>query len=157
MRYLLVCLFSFLVATGCGVFQKKKYYHYNSCGPDALYHATYRLGIRSSEVEISREILNNSECYSLLRDFLSMFRGEAKEITFPSEIKKYLKDKKIKITYLTKEEFKSLSTNQTAVVLVSKKGSLTYHWACWPVTNNVDSFFGKGSTLIHQIILLERF
>ena len=85
-----------------------------------------------------------------------MFDGSAKEITFPSEIKNYLKDKKIKITYLTKEEFKSLSIDQTAIVLVSEKGSLTYHWACWPVTKNVGSFFGKDSTLIHQIILLER-
>ena len=156
MRYLFVCLFSFLIATGCGVFQKKKYHHYNSCGPDALYHATLRLGIKSSEVQISREILNNSECYSLLRDFLSMFDGEAKEITFPAEIRNYLKNKKIKISYITKEEFKSLSTDQTAIVLVSKKGKLTYHWACWPVTRNVDSFFGSDSTLIHQIILLEK-
>jgi len=156
MRYLFVCLFSFLIATGCGVFQKKKYHHYDSCGPDALYHATHRLGIKSSKVKISREILNNSECYSLLRDFLSMFNGEAKEMTFPSEIKKYLKDKKIKITYLKKEEFKSLSINQTAVVLISKRNSLTYHWVCWPTTKNIDSFFGKDFTLIHEIILLER-
>jgi len=156
MRYLFVCLFSFLITTGCGVFQKKKHYHHNSCGPNSLYYATGRLGIQSSEIQISKEILNNSECYSLLRDFLSMFDGKAKEITFPSEIRNYLKDKKIKMTYLTKEKFKSLSTDQTAIVLVSEKGSLTYHWACWPVTDNVDSFFGEDSTLIHQIILLER-
>ena len=157
MRCSLICLFSFLIATGCGVFQKREYHHYNSCGPTALYYATGRLGIQSSEIQISKEILNNSECYSLLRDFLSMFDGEAKEITFPSEIRNYLKDKKIKITYLAKEDFKSLSIDQTAIVLVSRKGSLTYHWACWPVTDNIDSFFGKGSTLVHQIILLERF
>ena len=156
MRYLLVCLFSFLIATGCGVFQKREYHHYNSCGPVALYHATNRLGIRSSEVQVSKEILNNSECYSLLRDFLSMFDGKAKEITFPSEIRNYLKDKKIKITYITKEKLESLPSSRTAVILISKKNSLTYHWACWPVTRNINSFFGKGSTLVHQIILLER-
>ena len=86
-----------------------------------------------------------------------MFNGEAKEITFPAEIRNYLKNKKIKITAITKEEFESLSINQTAIVLVSKKGELTYHWACWPVTKNINSFFGSGSTLVHQIILLERF
>ena len=157
MRYFLVALCTFLISTGCSIFQKKEYHHYNSCGPSALYHATSRLGFESSEVEISKEILSDSECYSLLRDFLSMFNGEAKEITFPAEIRNYLKNKKIKITAITKEEFESLSINQTAIVLVSKKGELTYHWACWPVTKNINSFFGSGSTLVHQIILLERF
>ena len=78
-------------------------------------------------------------------------------ITFPAEIRNYLKNKKIKITHISKEDFKSLPRSKTAIVLISKKGSFTsYHWACWPVTKNVHSFFGKDSTIIHRVILLER-
>ena len=157
MRYFLVTLCTFLILTGCSVFQKKESHHYDSCGPDALYYALSRLGIHSSEVEISREILNDSKCYSLLRDFLSMFDREAKEITFPAEIRNYLKSKKIKITYTSLEKLESLSTDRTAIVLLSKKGTLTYHWTCWPIMKNLSSFYGEGSTLVHQIILLERF
>ena len=156
MRYFLVTLCAFLISTGCSVFQKKEYHHYNSCGPDALYYATSRLGINSSEIEISKEILSDSKCYSLLRDFLSMFEGEAKEITFPAEIGNYLKSKKIKITYISLEKLESLPLDRTAIVLLSKKGTLTYHWTCWPVVKNLSSFFGEGSTLVHQILLLER-
>ena len=156
MRYFLVSLCTFLISTGCSVFQKKEYHHYDSCGPNALYYATKRLGLRSSEVKISKEIINNSKCYSLVRDFLSMFDGEAKEITFPAEIRNFLKNKKIKITYVSLEKLESMPLSKTAVVLLSKKGTLTYHWACWPVTKNLSSFFGEGSTLVHQVLLLER-
>ena len=156
MRYFLVGLFSFLIPAGCSVFQTQEYYHYNSCGPDALSHATHRLGLYSSEIRISREILNNTKCHSLLRDFLSMFDKEAKEITFPTEIKNYLKSKNIKMTHISSEKLESLSLDQTAIVLVKKKGTLTFHWACWPVTKDLASFFGKGKTSIVDVILLER-
>jgi len=156
MRYLFVTLFTFLVSTGCSVFQKQEYRHYESCGPDALSHATYRLGLHISEIQVSKEIINNNKCYSLLRDFLSMFDREAKEITFPAEIKNYLKKKNIKITHISPEKLESLSPEETAIVLVRKKGTLTFHWACFPVTKNLSSFFGEGATSVIEVILLEK-
>ena len=156
MRYFLVGLFSFLIPAGCSVFQTQEYYHYNSCGPDALSHATHRLGLYSSEIRISREILNNTKCHSLLRDFLSMFDKEAKEITFPTEIKNYLKSKNIKMTYVSPENVGSLSPEETAIVLVRKKGTLNFHWVCFPVMRNLSSFYGEGTTSVVEVILLEK-
>ena len=156
MRYFLVCLLTFLFSTGCGIFQNRAYPHYDSCGPEALYDAIHRLGLNSSQIEISREILNDSKCYSLLRDVLSMFDREAKHITFPDEIKSYLKKYNIKTTSLPIEELENLTHDKTAIVLVRKKNSLSYHWGCFPATSNLSSFYGKGSTMVKSVILLER-
>ena len=156
MRYFLVCLLAFLFSTGCGVFQSRTYPHYDSCGPEALYNAIRRLGLNSSQVKISREILNDSKCYSLLRDVVSMFNREAKHITFPSEIKSYLKKYNIKMTSLPVEKLKSLTRDKTAIVLVHKKNSLSYHWGCFPTTSNLSSFYGEGFTAVKSVILLER-
>jgi hypothetical protein len=156
MRYFLVCLLTFLFSTGCGVFQNETYPHYDSCGPEALYNAIHRLGLNSSQVKISREILDDSKCHSLLRDVLSMFHGEAKHITFPSEIKSYLKKYNIKMTILPVEALKTLTPDKTAIVLVHKKDSLSYHWGCFPTTSGLSSFYGEGFTAVKQVILLER-
>ena len=156
MRCFLVCIINFLFATGCGVFQNEYHYHYDSCGPIALLNATNRLGLNSSQIKISREITQDSKCYSLLRDVFAMFDGEARQITFPSEIKNYLKKYNIKMTILPIEALKTLTTDKTAIVLVHKKNSLSYHWGCFPTTSNLSSFYGEGFTTVRQVMLLER-
>ena len=66
----LVMMLCFLLTTGCGVFQQKKP-HYNSCGPDTIFHAFRWHGVESSRIKISKEILEDHKAYSLLRDVLS--------------------------------------------------------------------------------------
>jgi hypothetical protein len=156
MNHLLTCILTFSICTGCSIFQKGSFPHYNSCGPEALYDAMGRLDFDASTFSISHEILKNHECYSLLRDVMSMFDKRAEGITFPAEIESYLSKRNIKATVLPAEKLEKLTSNNTAIVLVHKKGTLNYHWACFPVTRNLSSFFGEGKTTVLKVILLER-
>jgi hypothetical protein len=156
MKHLWTCILIFLFCTGCSVFQKGSYPHHSSCGPEALYDAMERMNFDASRFSISREILDNHECYSLFRDVMSMFDKRAKGITFPEEIKSYLSKRNIKISILPVESLKKLTFDKTAIVLVRDKGTLNYHWGCFPVTPNLSSFFGIGKTTILRVILLEK-
>lgn len=151
-----VCLLTFIFCTGCGLFQKHRYLHYDSCGPDALYYAMSRLDFDTSRMSISREILNDNIRYTLLRDVLSLFDRQAKHITFPSEIRNHLKKHGIKMTVLSPSKLSELTPDKTAIVLVHQKDSFRYHWGCFPVTPNLTTFFGEGTTSIESVILLER-
>ena len=145
-----------MLFTGCGIFQKNRSLHYDSCGPDALYDAMIRLDFRTSKIRISKEILKDQKCYSLLREVLAIFDSQAKEITFPQEIKDHLRKNGIKVTVLHPSEFASLTYDKTAIVLVHQKNTLNYHWACFPAVLNLSSFYGEGVTTIERLFLLER-
>lgn len=167
MRFIIALILS-IVLSGCGVLQSSRDsdwvkkqramnldpYHIQSCGPEALQKAFLNFGISIELESLSYTMQSSPSCSNLLRDALSAFNKEARQITFPAEIKKILK--KNGFTIVSIERLKDLNKDKdTAVVLIRKKGSLTYHWACFPNDGNIESFFGKD-TVIEEIYLITK-
>ena len=165
MRFIVALILS-IVLSGCGILQssrdsdwvKKRRamnldpYHIQSCGPVALQKAFLNFGISIDLKSLSHTIQSSPSCSNLLRDALSAFNREARQITFPAEIKKILK--KNGFTIVSIKRLKDLDKDKdTGIVLIRKKNSLTYHWACFPNDRNIESFFGKD-TLIEEIYLI---
>ena len=156
-------LLALVLFVGCGLFQSQRDSqwvkdgrkadldprHIYSCGPEALKEAFDRLGINVSQKDLSHEIQKNGTC---LRDFLSIFDTRARQITFPSEMKIALRKhgyKMIKINSLKKINVQK----DTAILLVHKINTLSYHWLCYPVSNF--HFFGK-ETILDSVYLIEK-
>jgi hypothetical protein len=153
--------------SGCGVFQSLRTsdytkeqraknldpYHIQSCGPAALHKVFLQFGIYISEERLSHIIQSDPSCSKLLREIASVFSMEGRKITFPSELKSILKKHGFKI--VSTKSFEELNKdNDTALVLVKKKNSLNYHWVCFPVDENIKTFFGK-ETIIKEIYLIK--
>ena len=152
--------------TGCGLFYSlnqepewsrtdrrlnKDPFHIHSCGPIALDQALSRLGVEISRLEISHDIQKNG---SFLRGAMAIFTKEARSITFPAEIKSQLKKNGFKLKRVA--NLSDLTLNNTAIVLIHKKGSVSgYHWACFPVEKNIVRFFGEN-TVVDLIFLIQK-
>jgi hypothetical protein len=158
--FVMLCL---LFVNGCGILQSSKDpqwikqarlegrdpVHIYSCGPIAIQKAFKRLGIEVSEEDISLEIQSNGTC---LRDFLSIFDREARQITFTSEMRLALEKynyKMIKINSLQEMN----EDKDTAILLVRKKNTLEYHWICYPVDRF--HFYGK-KTVLDSVYLVKK-
>ena len=149
-------LFLSIALSGCGVLQSSRDsdwvkkqramnldpYHIQSCGPEALQKAFLNFGILIDLESLSHTIQSSPSCSNLLRGVLSALDKEARRITFPAEIKKILK--KNGFTIVSIKSLKELNKNEdTAIVLIRKKNTLTHHWACFPNDRNIENFFGK--------------
>jgi len=167
MRFTLALILS-IAMSGCGILQSSKDsdwvkkqramnldpYHIQSCGPEAMQKAFSNFGISITLESLSHTLQSDPSCSNLLRDVLSALTKEARQITFPAEIKKILK--KNGFTIVSIKRLEDLSEDKdTAIVLIRKKDSLTYHWACFPNDRNIESFFGKD-TLIKEIYLIKK-
>ena len=120
--------------------------HVFSCGPEALEKAFRELGVSISQEDLSYSIQRNHKFNNLIRDLAAVFHNEARSITFPEEMINILKDK----GYSVKKGKKYLELRETAdvaIVLIKKKGTLNYHWMCFPADKNILSFFGKDTVL----------
>jgi len=162
----LVCLTLALTLSGCGILQYagttpsvRGNRHVLSCGPDALSCAfdvleeKYNVKFNLSQGEISALIQKDNKCSDLLRDFLSVFSYRAGSITWPNEIRTTLKNHGFKIQEA--KDYKKLSPDDVAIVLVRLKGTLNYHWMCYPVEkNNILHFFGD-KTIIEKIYIIK--
>ena len=163
-----IAVFLALILSGCGVLQSSKDsawvkkqralnldpYHVQSCGPEAMQKAFSNFGIYIDLESLSHTMQSSLSCGNLMRDVLSVFDKEARQVTFPSEIKKILK--KNGFTIVSIKSLKELNKDEdTAIVLIRKKNTLTYHWACSPNDKYIKSFFGKD-TLIDEIYLIKR-
>ena len=167
MRFILTFLSAFFIS-GCGLLDGSRDpdyvklaraanydpYHVRSCGPEALEKAFARYGVELNVKNISHKIQTDPSCGNLLRDFLSVFHNEARQITFPAEMKKILKKKGFTIVSI--KSLEQLNDNKdTAIVLIKKRNSVTYHWGCFPIDRNIESFFGKD-TIIKEIYLIKK-
>lgn len=163
-----IAAFLVFIFSGCGTLQSSKDsawvknqralnldpYHVQSCGPEAMQKAFLNFGIYIELKSLSHTMQSSPSCSNLLRDVLSVFNKGARKITFPAEIKKILK--KNGFTIVSIKRLKDLSEDKdTAIVLIKEKGSLTYHWACFPNDKNIESFFGKD-TLVEEIYLIKK-
>jgi hypothetical protein len=163
-----IAVFLALVLSGCGIMQSSKDspwvkeqralnldpYHVQSCGPEAMQKAFSNFGIFIELESLSHALQSSPSCSNLLRDVLSVFNKQARQITFPTEIKKILKKNGFSIVPIG--SLKDLNENKdTAIVLIRKKNTLTYHWACFPNDAYIESFFGKD-TLIEEIYLIKK-
>tara|TARA_Y100000593_G_C4276272_1_gene320242 strand:+ start:152 stop:652 length:501 start_codon:yes stop_codon:yes gene_type:complete len=163
-----IAVFLVLMLSGCGVLQSSKDaawvkeqralnldpYHVQSCGPEAMQKAFSNFGIHIELESLSHTMQSSPSCSNLLRDVLSVFNKQARQITFPAEIKKILKKNDFSIVSI--KSLKDLDKNQdTALVLIRKKNTLTYHWTCFPNDKYIESFFGKD-TLIEEIYLIKK-
>ena len=147
-----------LFFAGCTIFNSAEksvdgYFeeHYYSCGPVALQRAFSQLNLPSDETLISKEIQDRG---NFCREILSCLDEEAASITWPEEIKYICKKYGFKIININ--EFKTLDHQKdVAIVLIQKSGTLVYHWACFPVTKNIDNFFGDDTKIL-RIYLLKK-
>jgi len=79
---------------------------------------------------------------------------EGRRITFPTELKSILKKHGFRTVNVS--DLEELSQEKdTALVLIKKKSSLSYHWMCFPVDKNIKTFFGKD-TIIKEIYLIKK-
>ena len=157
-----ICCLYGILNTSCGIFHPPKredgylISHYYSCGPVALTCALrlyakkngiiYAKGADSKSMSL--EIQDNRKCINLV-DLLVLFDKDASEITWPSEIKKVLKSRKIEIKELSSTD--DLKEG-IAIILVRKKGTLdTYHWVVHPWHPLM--YYGD-KTVTHQIFVL---
>jgi hypothetical protein len=162
--YLIIAL-SF---SGCGLLQQSRepaHYselrkqnrdplHVYSCGPEALHKALSRFGIEISEHDLSHAIQAGFECNTLIRDFAAVFVNEARRITFPEEMLYVLKENGFKVSEVKKLEDLDEKTD-TAIVLIKEKGTLNYHWVCFPSDKNILTFFGIDTSL-KEIYLISK-
>lgn len=163
-----IATFLALLLSGCGIMQSAKDpswvkeqralhldpYHVQSCGPEAVQKAFSNFGISIDLKSLSYTMQSSASCSNLLRDILSVFDKQARQITFPAEIKKILKENGFSIVSV--KSLGELDKNQdTAMVLIRKKNTLTFHWTCFPNDEYIESFFGKD-TLIEEIYLIKK-
>ncbi|HIN87859.1 MAG TPA: hypothetical protein EYN05_04280 [Nitrospinaceae bacterium] len=167
--YFLSCvmaLFS-IFFSGCGVLNPPRvdsqgYYlsHYDSCGPIAVAKAlnayAAKNGIKYKRAwnrkEISQDIQSSG---NFKRSVLVLFNSNASSITWPSEIKKVVRDYGFKIISIN--EFKKLNLDEdVAIVLVYNallKGE--FHWVVYPIDKDIKNYFGD-KTEICYIFLIKR-
>ena len=161
-------LFLTFIMSGCGVLQSSRTsdyikeqrakdldpYHIQSCGPAALHKVFLQFGIYIDEEKLSHTIQSDPSCSNLLREIASVFSIEGRKITFPAELKSILKKHGFKFVNIS--TLKELDKEKdTALVLVKEKNSLNYHWMCFPVDENIKTFFGKD-TIIKEIYLIKK-
>jgi len=163
----MVFLLAFFMS-GCGILQSARTsdyvknqrsknldpYHIYSCGPEAIQKALLRFGIESDIKNLSHAMQSSPSCANLMREIAAVFSIQGRKITFPSEIKKTLKKRGFKIVNIRSLE--ELDENKdTALVLIKQKNALNYHWICFPVDRNIETFFGKD-TIIKEIYLIKK-
>lgn len=154
------------LSMGCGALKSSRLpssqnerQHIMSCGPEAIRNAVYELNLNGHNVqsvsltEISKELKKKNKCSTITRDVVSLFVYESKRVTFPCEIKKYFTDRGFRVETL--KELDELKQGDVAIVLIYRKGTLSYHWITYPASNNIIKFFGKD-TVLKRIYLLER-
>ena len=148
-----------LVSCGCNIISyknidkdEKGYFraHYNSCGPEALDKAMFEMNQSSNTREISRSIQDGG---NNLRFFLALCHPELIEITLPHEMQKVTA--RYGFQTKTTKSLENLKETDIALILVSNKTYTKCHWLCFPVDQNIKTFFGEG-TRIHKIFLLKK-
>jgi hypothetical protein len=163
-----IALFLTFVMSGCGILQSSRTsnyvkeqraknldpYHIYSCGPEALRKVFLRFGIYISAKDLSHIVQSDPSCANLLREIACVFSMEGRRITFPTELKSILKKHGFRTVNVS--DLEELSQEKdTALVLIKKKSSLSYHWMCFPVDKNIKTFFGKD-TIIKEIYLIKK-
>jgi|TARA_R110002050_G_scaffold257432_1_gene396583 hypothetical protein len=166
-RYLLavICCLCGILNTSCGLFHppsREAGYltdHYYSCGPIALRDAlddyarkhgiVYKRAVYAKELSI--EIQDKRRFFNLT-EFLLLFDKQSASITWPDEIKSTLKARSIVIKEVSNIDELDPKLD-IAIILVHKKGTLTfYHWLAYP-RNSVTAVYGKD-TVIDKIYIL---
>ena len=130
------------------VFRVPDYRHTQSCGPDALQLILKDFGHSLTIEEISLAIQKTGNCR---RRFLAIFDARAREITFPAEMLFFCEKYGIKSKILNKID--DLKPNDMGLILIRKKGTLTFHWLPYPYSTNIKGFFGE-KTSIYSVYLL---
>jgi len=157
-----IAMFCILMLSGCGILQSLKEtpanrylykinkdpIHVNSCGPKALYKALKKLNHHITIKEISYNIQEGGD---IARTLLALFDTEARSITWPSEIKAFLKEHGYILTEV--KNIDSLHPKSVAIILVKKAGGLDYHWMCFPVDAHIKTFYGS-KTIVKMVLLI---
>ena len=166
LRFFCATIIIAIAFTGCGILRHASLKpseridkHVSSCGPDSLYLAfkalekKHNVKFNLSKEKISKLIRTSNKCSDLLRDFLFIWSYQANEITWPNEIKDILTSRGFKIEET--KDYKNLTPSQIAIVLVHKKGTLHYHWMCYPIEEDILYFFGDD-TIIENIYIIKK-
>ena len=163
------CLLTLAFSSGCGtlhtlfiedpetrskILSNEDPRHIRSCGPEALLDALEAFGENASLTEISIEIQKARSPEDCLREFLAIFNSNARSMTFPNEIKRYLNERGFKIKKI--KSLKSLDRyKHVAIGLIRDGHDLTsYHWVCFP-EHDIENFFGKNTRVL-KIYLITR-
>ena len=153
-------LLALILFCGCGAIKKGTFAtddsgafkrHYISCGPNAIENALKEfshLNLTYSDIEISREIQKSGH---IIRVLMSIFDGEAMEITWPHELVNFLTSKGFAVEEI---EFNDLKAGDVAIVLI-KKDFHTYHWITYPSSSKetIKNFFYPTNKIIKTLLI----
>jgi len=129
-------------------------HHVFSCGPEALEKAFKQLNIYIDKEDISHSIQKNNKFNTCVRDILSIFVNAARKMTFPTEMIDAIKEKGYSVSEVKRYSDLNEATD-VAIILIKQKNTLNYHWICFPVDENILSFFGKD-TILKEIYLISK-
>ena len=166
-----ILLSSALISCGCGAlhqaYEKQEVrlsrlnhqdpLHIRSCGPEAIEDALSAFKISMSRSQISYKIQQNN---SKLRCFISIFENEARQITWPWEIRDFFikNDKITEFTVIEVSSLEVLEENSVAIVLIRKPYSVRhYHWITFPIYSKslIATRFGPN-TIISSMYEIKR-
>jgi|TARA_R110000824_G_scaffold400171_2_gene607087 hypothetical protein len=124
--------------------------HVRSCGPGAIRDALNPLGVNASINEISQSIQKKN---SPFKCFISIFENDARKITWPSEIVKFIQTDKLAqdLEIVKLENSNQIKKEDVIIFLIKKKYSLrNYHWISYPTYSleQVDVFFGEDTEIV---------
>ena len=154
--------------SGCGIFHPPSkdgngYYtaHFDCCGPRAI-EAAINYYYQKQGIVFLKNPAPRKEISKLIQDdgmyfkkFLSFFDRQAVCSTWSWEMKKVVK--KYGFELVDADSFEKLDPSKDiAIILVRGKFiSKEWHWMCFPVHEDIKTFFGSN-TKIDKILLLKK-
>ena len=155
--------------SGCGILHPPSrdgngYYtaHFNCCGPTAIeaainkYYSNHGIIICEkpypSKKQISKQIQDDG---MLLKKFLALFDNRIVCSTWSWEIREVVKKYGFELINIEKFENLNPSTDIAFVLVRGKFFSKEWHWMCYPVDEDIETFFGS-ETKIDKILLLRK-
>tara|TARA_Y100000310_G_scaffold180736_1_gene180673 strand:+ start:2080 stop:2562 length:483 start_codon:yes stop_codon:yes gene_type:complete len=153
--------------SGCGIFHPPEkdgngYYpqHFICCGPIAIEKAFIEYNRRAGIInkrhitaeEISKQIQDDG---MLLKKFLALFDNRIVCSTWSWEIREVVKKYGFELINIEKFENLNPSTDIAFVLVRGKFFSKEWHWVCYPVDEDMNTFFGS-ETQIDKILLLKK-
>ena len=148
--------------TGCGVFNPGPkhlgYYSYHlySCGPRAVSKALAELDRQQGLVrcpgpspsDISIQIQDNGNFW---RHLMTIAHKDAGLITCPHEIVEVCNQSGYEVISIA--DYKQLNPEKDVALILLYSNLMEWHWACFPVDDNINNWYGDDTKIVKIFVL----